>query len=750
MSTKEKNDKHDKNDKSDKNEKVIKDPEIKPIYDEIGKSMEYIDDLYIRKDFNLMTAVVDIFGGDVNFENVKLKIEDLNNKDEKLDQVIKLIVKQHSDEFYKILGFVREMKTKTESSEVKLSEAKGILHNIKADISTLNQESLQSNWKYKSIFYSELITKLNKTYQIFKIINECEVFIDKLKIFDCIDILKKNESQHQIYDKEFRGYNIIVNINNRFFKIKNNIKEKLSKSLHQILFFTDPKVLERKIASLNIYFLCIYSKISIDTELAKPIGKMLYIIKETVNKEIEDYNFNEVTTYTKVSDLYQKESTIELDSEKKLTSLIYLIKCLMQFTNSEDVFKIINNMLSDKLFKLIENIMKISGQTLKTTDFSHYNINSTDKIEKITFLLFFQMFLVVFAHLLIKLFTLNKYLKNEDITDIIRQMYISIENIIIIPLNLYFKLASPRIDEKENQEIILGENTIRMKINEYVVINKDYVPILLKVYFTFSDFFQTNYEIRFNQINAKLKEYNEIIFKDLNSQMQVKTSFDTKLFYKDFDADIANFKFINEFIIKINSLKRISIFAFDEGPMFIMKIFKDLYLKYFEDLRAFTAEMKSKCSYNYKFDLLYEEFVKLQDCKTVTQVLEFKKYTSEKVYEVYLDNFSFLNILMKFVFDIAKEQYDYNNLYIKEYKTMELFTKLISSSENIIQIGEGFIFELMKATYSKAKMRAYLEQVLIILFNYFIYNIITILLFYSRQTILTSVNTAAETSTHTK
>ena len=220
MSTKEKNDKHDKNDKSDKNEKVIKDPEIKLIYDEIGKSMEYIDDLYIRKDFNLMTAVVDIFGGDVNFENVKLKIEDLNNKDEKLDQVIKLIVKQHSDEFYKILGFVREMKTKTESSEVKLSEAKGILHNIKADISTLNQESLQSNWKYKSIFYSELITKLNKTYQIFKIINECEVFIDKLKIFDCIDILKKNESQHQIYDKEFRGYNIIVNINDRFFKIK--------------------------------------------------------------------------------------------------------------------------------------------------------------------------------------------------------------------------------------------------------------------------------------------------------------------------------------------------------------------------------------------------------------------------------------------------------------------------------------------------------------------------------------------------
>ena len=102
------------------------------------------------------------------------------------------------------------------------------------------------------------------------------------------------------------------------------------------------------------------------------------------------------------------------------------------------------------------------------------------------------------------------------------------------------------------------------------------------------------------------------------------------------------------------------------------------------------------------------------------------------------------------MFDIAKEQYDYNNLYIKEYKTMELFTKLISSSENIIQIGEGFIFELMKATYSKAKMRAYLEQVLIILFNYFIYNIITILLFYSRQTILTSVNTAAETSTHTK
>ena len=355
----------------------IGNPEIELIYKEIEKSIEYIPRLYYSREFNLMTEVVNIFGGDVNFDNVKIKIEGLNSMDEKLDQVIKLIVKQHSDEFYKILGFVRQMRTETESANIKLTDARSILLNIKSDISTLNQESLQSHWKYKSIFYSELITKLNKTHQIFKIINECEVFLNKHKIFDCIAILKRNESLHQLYDKEFRGYNIIVNINDRFAKINRSLKEKLSTSLQQLLFFQQPKVMERKVSALNIYFLAYYSKISIDNELTKPLAKMLYIVKETVNNEMEKQNFS--LDLTKDNDLYfneKNENYIDLDSEKKMSSLIYLIKCLVNFSQTEDVFKLINQSIMDKLFKLIETIMKTSGDTLKSTDFTVYNITN--------------------------------------------------------------------------------------------------------------------------------------------------------------------------------------------------------------------------------------------------------------------------------------------------------------------------------------------------------------------------------------
>ena len=341
---------------------------------------------------------------------------------------------------------------------------------------------------------------------------------------------------------------------------------------------------------------------------------------------------------------------------------------------------------------------------------------------------FIQKYLVIFSHLLNKLYSINKHIDNSEVTTIIKNIYTSIENILIIPLNMYFKLAGPRMEDKEYQEIVQGENTIRMKINEYISINKDYIPIMLKLYNTFVEFLDKNCEIDFSLIKIKLQEYNELIFKDIGQQMKTKVNFDSKLFLKDYDSDISNFKYISEFIIKINTLKSISIFAFDESPMFIMKIFKDLFSKFFEDEHAFIVEMKSKCSYNYKFDLLYEEFLKLQERKDVCQVLEFKQYANEKNEVMNTDNLLFLNIIMKFVFDISKEQYDYNNLYVKEYKTMELFTKLISSVENLISVGEGFLFELMKATFSKARVRAYLEQVYFILINNHIFYRLMILI----------------------
>lgn len=120
------------------NLKNLMEDSIKEINQEIEKCLHDIDPKYYNPNFNLLSEIVNVFG-EINFDKVKLDIERLNKYDEKLDKVIKLIVDKHSDEFFKILGFVRQMQKETELSKLKLSEAKDILHHSKDLISNLSK-----------------------------------------------------------------------------------------------------------------------------------------------------------------------------------------------------------------------------------------------------------------------------------------------------------------------------------------------------------------------------------------------------------------------------------------------------------------------------------------------------------------------------------------------------------------------------------------------------------------------------------
>src|SRR5690349_15242226 len=84
---------------------------------------EKIEKKYYNQNFNLMGEIVNIFG-DINWDKVKLDIERLNKIDEKLDKVIKLIVDEHNEEFFKILGFVRQIQDTIESSKLRLLDAR--------------------------------------------------------------------------------------------------------------------------------------------------------------------------------------------------------------------------------------------------------------------------------------------------------------------------------------------------------------------------------------------------------------------------------------------------------------------------------------------------------------------------------------------------------------------------------------------------------------------------------------------------
>lgn len=118
--------------------------DIKNIGTSIADCLKDIDPLYWNQNFNLMQQIVQTFG-DVNFDKVKLDIERMNRIDEKLDKVIKLVVDKHSEEFFKILGFVRQIQKENESSKQKINEAKEVLDKTKTIIKSLSQGE-SSDW----------------------------------------------------------------------------------------------------------------------------------------------------------------------------------------------------------------------------------------------------------------------------------------------------------------------------------------------------------------------------------------------------------------------------------------------------------------------------------------------------------------------------------------------------------------------------------------------------------------------------
>ena len=91
---------------SNNNIKIISKDEI---IKKIKESIQDVDQRYLNTSFNLMQEIINVFG-DINFEKVKQDIDRLKQVNSKLDDIIKIIVDKHSDEFFQILGYVRETK----------------------------------------------------------------------------------------------------------------------------------------------------------------------------------------------------------------------------------------------------------------------------------------------------------------------------------------------------------------------------------------------------------------------------------------------------------------------------------------------------------------------------------------------------------------------------------------------------------------------------------------------------------------
>ena len=462
--------KHKRSNSNNNIENISKDEIIK----RIKESIQDVDQRYLNPSFNLMSEIINVFG-DINFEKVKQDIDRLKSVNTKLDDVIKIIVDKHSDEFFQILGYVRETKNIIESSKVIYDYAQVSLGNLTSNVSSLAINE-NKEWKLQSIFLNEIITRLGKTLHIFEILHECEEYIRNDKLLDAMNIINLSKEEHLKYDKEFRNYNLLVTINIRFIHIQKEIDLKIITGLNQVIFFDEFKVkdefykehkekevfvpladalsdikdesnansntkdisnsenniiensnensiLYKKVNSLINYFVNYFSKISIDTEIVKPINKFINIIEQIVNYKLEEELGLKFVSEIDISNSNSNINKVNYALNKRNTeTLIYFIKCLREYSD-ESLLKLlsilietINSSLNNFLCKTVEIISEKLKLILPTL--SKYNLE--EKNDKIKFLLFLQILILMLMHSLIKMNTLIKYIikNNKNIKNI--------------------------------------------------------------------------------------------------------------------------------------------------------------------------------------------------------------------------------------------------------------------------------------------------------------------------------------------
>ena len=465
----------------------------------IKESILDVDQRYLNPSFNLMSEIINVFG-DINFEKVKQDINRLKSVNTKLDDIIKLLVDKHSEEFFQILGYVRETKNIIEASKIKYDYAQVSLNNLTSNVSNLVINE-NKDWKLQSIFLNEIITRLSKTLHIFEILHECEEYIRNDKLLDAMNIINTSKEEHLNYDKEFRNYNLLVTINIRFIHIQKEINLKIITGLNQVIFFDEFKVrdefykehkekevfvpltevinddsnskndtndisnnsenlnnnenniLYKKVNSLINYFVNYFSKISIDTEIVKPINKYINIIEKVVNYKLEeeiglkfvsDIDINASNNINKVNYALNKRNT---------ETLIYYIKCLREY-NDESLLKLLNILIetiNSSLNNFLCKTVDIINEKLKLILPLLSKFNLEEKNEKIKFLLFLQILVLILMHSLIKMNTLIKYVikSNKNIKSIF------VENIEEIKENIDKKISKKNKKFKEwNGKII--------------------------------------------------------------------------------------------------------------------------------------------------------------------------------------------------------------------------------------------------------------------------------------------------------
>jgi hypothetical protein len=242
------------------------------------------------------------------------------------------------------------------------------------------------------------------------------------------------------------------------------------------------------------------------------------------------------------------------------------------------------------------------------------------------------------------------------------------------------------------------------------------------------------YGITFKDLKKYLTSGTTTIYKYYSNKLSMNKFFDLASFTFDYESSINNFKFLEELTNKIETLKKLYIFALSEGYKEIMKILRQLLSRYYDDQKNFLSKLKKDCIHRQLYNNLWDQLTKNKKNEDILNELiinyQFRKYTDNYNSTINSKNNKnmisttsaknpdknfhedFKTLTVNFIFDIIKstKPSDQLPLLTRNYKLIELLTKFMVCNGSICLMIESFIFDLMNKQFETAKIIALVQQ----------------------------------------
>ena len=283
------------------------------------------------------------------------------------------------------------------------------------------------------------------------------------------------------------------------------------------------------------------------------------------------------------------------------------------------------------------------------------------------------------------------------------------------------------------------ETLLKRKINEMNFLNFEHLSILYKIIDEIYTKAKNKYNINFKDLKRYLTSGTATIYKYYSNKLYASKFFDIASFTSDYDSSLNDFKFLEELSNKLDILKKLYIFSLDVGYKEIMKILRQLIVRYYDDQKNFLNKLKKDCIHRQLYNNLWENLSNNNVNEELLNELEinyqFRKYTknvdslestiktknkkvdissnSNKDSQINKDFHEiFKKLSVNFIFDIIKATKPSDQLILltRNYKLLELLTKfIVCNGSNCLMI-ESFIFDLMNNQFESAKIIALMEQ----------------------------------------